>query len=390
MKETTSKAIKCTIESEKTFCRYITANDTGANGAHQAGYYMPKSAWPVFFTEPGVRGSNKDTTISILWQEDFKTESRFIYYGTGTRNEYRLTRFGRGFPFLSDDRVGDLLVICKMSENDYKAFVISGDEEIDEFFNAAGISSTETNKIIPKMEPRTPTEELTNLFDSYIKDLTVDFPGTSEVAHTAEIFYNRVFRISTNKILNNPDNIILSWLSAEYDLFRQLEVYRYTTRISTPFSSVQELIEFANTVLNRRKSRAGKSLEHHLSKIFDIHNIRYCAQCTTEGNSKPDFIFPAIELYRNSTTGSNNIAFLAAKTTCKDRWRQILGEAEKIPVKHLFTLQQGISSNQLEEMERAKVQLVVPKQYISSFPRQYQDKIWTLSKFIDFLTEMVN
>lgn len=390
MNEITSKAIKSTIESEKTFCRYITANDTGANGAHQAGYYMPKSAWPLFFTEPGTKGANKDTNISILWQDDFHTDSRFIYYGIGTRNEYRLTRFGRGFPFLADDRVGDLLVICKMIENEYRAFVISGDDDIEEFYSAFGISSTETNKIIPKMGTKSPTQELANLFDSYINALTVDFPGTSEVAQTAEIFYNRVFSISDTAILSNPDSIILSWLSTEYDLFRQLEVYRYTSRISTPFSSVQELIEFANTVLNRRKSRAGKSLEHHLSKIFDIHKINYCAQCVTESNSKPDFIFPTIELYKQSSTGSDKIAFLAAKTTCKDRWRQILGEAEKIPVKHLFTLQQGISANQLEEMERSKVQLVVPKQYISSFPRPYQDKIWTLSKFIGFLTEMVD
>jgi len=390
MNETTSKAIKCTIESENTFCRYITANDTGVNGAHQAGFYMPKSAWPLFFTEPGTRGSNKDTYISILWQDDFQTESRFIYYGNGTRNEYRLTRFGKDFPFLSDDRVGDLLVICQMIDNEYKAFVISGDDDIEEFYNAFGISSTETNKLIPKMETRSPTEELANLFDSYIKGLRVNFPFTGEVAHTAQSFYNRVFSVTDSAIIENPDDIILSWLSAEYDLFRQIEVNCYSTRLSSPFASVQELVEFANTVLNRRKSRAGKSLEHHLSKIFDIHNIRYCAQCTTEGNSKPDFIFPAIELYRNSLTGSNNIAFLAAKTTCKDRWRQILGEAEKIPVKHLFTLQQGISANQLEEMERSKVRLVVPQKYVKCFPKQYHDKIWSLSKFIAYLRETVN
>jgi hypothetical protein len=30
---------------------------------------------------------------------------------------------------------------------------------------------------------------------------------------------------------------------------------------------------------------------------------------------------------------------LGAKTTCKDRWRQVLTEAIKIPHKHLFTLE---------------------------------------------------
>lgn len=389
MNEIATKAIKCTLESEHTFCRFITANDTGSNGAHQSGYYMPKSVWPLFFSEPGARGSNKDINVSILWQDDFTTQSRFIYYGTGTRNEYRLTRFGRDFPFLSDDCVGDLLIICKMAEHSYKAFVVSGDEEIEEFYNAFGISSTDTNKLIPKLDSKPPTEELASLFENYIKGLNVDFPSTEEVAHTAESYYNKVFSISNSTIVNNPDSILLEWLSAEYDLFRQIEVFRYTPKISTPFPSVQDLIDFANTILNRRKSRAGKSLEHHLSKVFDINNLRYCAQCVTEGNSRPDFIFPAIELYRESLSGSNAIAFLAAKTTCKDRWRQILGEAEKIPVKHLFTLQQGISANQLKEMERSKVQLVVPKKFINSFPKQYQEKIWPLSKFISYLHETI-
>ncbi len=76
--------------------------------------------------------------------------------------------------------------------------------------------------------------------------------------------------------------------------------------------------------------------------------------------------------------------FLGAKTTCKDRWRQIVTEADKIPNKHLFTLQQGISAQQLEEMAAANVTLVVPKPYIKTYPKEKQDSIWTLQKFIAF------
>jgi hypothetical protein len=47
-----------------------------------------------------LKSKNKDEFITINWQDDFETSSRFIYYGVGSRNEYRLTRFGRGFPFL--------------------------------------------------------------------------------------------------------------------------------------------------------------------------------------------------------------------------------------------------------------------------------------------------
>ena len=53
------------------------------------------------------------------------------YYGQKTRNEYRITRFGRDFPFFQDDNVGDLLVIAKFTEEDYKGYVLSTDEDID-------------------------------------------------------------------------------------------------------------------------------------------------------------------------------------------------------------------------------------------------------------------
>ena len=38
----------------------------------------------------------------------------------------------------------------------------------------------------------------------------------------------------------------------------------------------------------------------------------------------------------------------------KDRWRQVLNEADCIETKYLFTLQQGISKNQLREMKHTK------------------------------------
>lgn len=79
--------------------------------------------------------------------------------------------------------------------------------------------------------------------------------------------------------------------------------------------------------------------------------------------------------------------FLGAKTTCKDRWRQILNEANRIPQKHLLTLQQGISPNQLDEMEEEKVTLVVPEAYHNLYPEQYRDRLWSVQKFIQYTNE---
>ena len=45
------------------------------------------------------------------------------------------------------------------------------------------------------------------------------------------------------------------------------------------------------------------------------------------------------------------------KSTCKDRWRQVLTEADRIEKKYLFTLEAAISNNQTDEMQAKNVQL---------------------------------
>ena len=40
------------------------------------------------------------------------------------------------------------------------------------------------------------------------------------------------------------------WVQAEYDIFRRIEENVYQPIYTKPFSSCQELIEFANTILN--------------------------------------------------------------------------------------------------------------------------------------------
>lgn len=378
-----TKAIQAVQETEISFTKYITANDVGATGGHQAGFHIHKNSWKLFFDSPGVKGRNKDKYITIKWQDDFETESRFIYYGVGTRNEYRLTRFGRGFPYLTDDNIGDLLVIARIGEEYYEAYVLQSDEEIEEFLTAINISPTEVNGIIPKQDEQTAENKLLQCFQSFIDTLKVSFPPTVEIATRARFCYNGAYGITSKIIQKNPDKEILCWLDTEFQLFKTLENNRYSERIKKPFTSVEELVEIANTILNRRKSRAGKSLEHHLAEVFSIFDLTFTEQAVTEGNKKPDFLFPNVNAYSDLKFDDKKLTVLAAKTTCKDRWRQVLNEADRIKTKHLFTLQQGISKNQLKEMYKYNVCLVVPKPYLTSFPPEFRDQILTLNTFVN-------
>ena len=61
-------AIQSVQQSKAAWCRFITGNDTGATGSHQAGFYIPKCASSLLFDEPGKKGENKEKTVQIKWQ----------------------------------------------------------------------------------------------------------------------------------------------------------------------------------------------------------------------------------------------------------------------------------------------------------------------------------
>ncbi|MCL2806955.1 MAG: type II restriction endonuclease [Coriobacteriia bacterium] len=381
------KAIKAVSNGKLAYCKFLSANDTGDTGGHQAGIYIAKNALKILFETPGERGQNKDKFVKIKWQDDFETESRFIYYGQGTRNEYRITRFGRGFPFLQTEHTGDLFVFVQLDDENYSGFILSTEDDIEEFLGCFGMSPSDTGSVI-EIADFGIEQQLEASMREFIKALSVDFPETKEMALTAQRIENDVFDHEENA-LYDPDSKLVSWIDTEYTLFRMIEQERYGSTISRGFSSVEEFVVFANSVLNKRKSRAGRSLEHHLSRIFDYNALSYSPQPRTEGNKRPDFIFPSEAAYHTPNYPIEKLVLLAAKTTCKDRWRQVINEADRFKgrEKHLFTLQQGISAQQMDEMHEEGIVLVVPEKYIGTYPKAKREQIWTLRRFVSSTKE---
>jgi len=380
------QAVESCKKSKMCFCKFISANDSGETGGHQSGLYIPKNSIPLLFDKPGQKGELKDRPVQIRWQNDDGriTESRFIYYGQKTRNEYRITRFGKGFELLNKDSTGNLFILAKQDDDFYDGFVFSNDDDIDSFLAAFSMSPVDTNKIIETSNVIKDMKDPERLFDEFIRTLSSGFPSTEDVALKAREIFEKIYsRNNEKESTKNPDEILLEWAHTEYNLFKALENHFYHDYVTKPFEDMDRLISVANVILNRRKSRAGKSLEHHLAQIFRYNKLKFDQHAVTELNQEPDFIFPGIKYYFQDKY-SKKLVFLAAKTTCKDRWRQILSEADRIKIKHLMTLQQGISSNQLKEMEKSNVILVSPAEYIQHFPEPYRSKILSLQKFISF------
>lgn len=137
---------------------------------------------------------------------------------------------------------------------------------------------------------------------------------------------------------------------------------------------------------NRRKSRVGHAFEIYLSDIFTVHGLHFeqggGKGFTTENNSKPDFVFPSFKSYHDSQFPAGRLHMLGAKTTCKDRWRQVLSEANKIQRKHLITLEAAISEKQTLEMQSNNLQLVIPTAIHSTYTLSQAKWILSLDNFI--------
>lgn len=185
---------------------------------------------------------------------------------------------------------------------------------------------------------------------------------------------------------DDPDAVLVAWMDREEVLFRSLERHIIGDRLQKGFADdVDSFISFSLSVQNRRKSRVGAALENHLEAVLKQHEIQHDRTKTTEHKSKPDFLFPGIIEYRNHEFPADRLTVLGVKTTCKDRWRQVLAEAARIENKHLLTLEPGISENQTNEMRSKNLSLVLPKAIHASYSDDQRAWLMNVSSFIDLV-----
>lgn len=187
---------------------------------------------------------------------------------------------------------------------------------------------------------------------------------------------------------NTIDEAVIKWWDTEEAMFRQLEGELINSKLAAGFNGADDFLDFSQTIRQRRNSRAGNALENHLAQLFIEKGIRHSWEAVTENKKKPDFLFPSIEDYHNPDFPAARLTMLGVKTTCKDRWRQVLSEADRIQEKHLFTLQPKISSSQTQEMIDSRLQLVIPKSIHSTYTSEQREWLWDLEKFTNHISEL--
>jgi hypothetical protein len=228
-----------------------------------------------------------------------------------------------------------------------------------------------------------PQEPEVDVLDPLLEKFGAKFPKTREFSAFARLSIPEV------SALDDPDAALFAWMEREELLFRRLERHIVADRIGAGFAGngsgadVDGFLSFSLSVQQRRKSRVGHALENHLEALFSAHGVRYARGAETENRNKPDFLFPGQAEYRDPAFAAGQLTILGAKSTCKDRWRQVLSEAQRIPGKHLLTLEPGISENQTDEMQAKQLQLVLPTRLHATY--RDRQRLWLFS-VQDFLT----
>lgn len=188
--------------------------------------------------------------------------------------------------------------------------------------------------------------------------------------------------------LADPDQALLTWMDIEERLFMTYERHIVGERLRQGFvvdgiADVDGFVRYSLGVQNRRKSRAGYALGHHVEALLEAHSIPHKREATTEKRNGPDFLFPDEARYHDTHWSADRLLMLGVKTSCKDRWRQVLAEADRIERKHLLTLEPGISPTQTDEMRKEKLQLVLPRPLHGSYRPAQQAEIAGVAEFLE-------
>jgi hypothetical protein len=378
----------------------LTAVDLPHLGSHQHEINGVAALREFFGSSEGAGGT-------ITWirfaddQEPIPVAGEFTFYDARARSVDRTGRsewrfYYTGAPLLGSNP-GDLLVVARAKPGDVFALVFehgSGWERAAlELFpvieasgqlalaSAASLAATELDlvrrTILDQLEIdfAVPEPDLEGLV---VEQFGCAFPTTKEMSAFA--------RSHVPAEGASADDALWAWLDIEERLFRALERTIVGERLERGFESVDDFLSYSLSVQNRRKSRMGHALENHLAAVFDREGVRYAAQVVTEGNRTADFVFPGAAEYRDAEFPVARLTVLAAKSTCKDRWPQVLADADRVPVKHLCTLDAALSGLQLRDMTSKRIVPVMPARVRAGYANvPAAESIHDVSEFVELV-----
>lgn len=365
----------------------------------------------VFRAFVGTPEERETIAVTYLWMDDeqnapMKLELTGTWYNSRKGKSHRSAEYRLYYPAAAEGvvhraKAGDTLFLCMTAERRVLAILCPAGSSIEQKLLWLFGLTLDANFSLNQRDILKDGDRGLDLAARYVLDelgieaeepepVAVDrmvakfgavFPGTA--------IFSEFARRSLKSVdpLADPDAALVAWMEQEEALFRHMERLVVEQRLRTGFiangvADVDGFLSFSLSVQNRRKSRAGYAFAHHVEAVLKAWKIPYKREATTEKRNAADFLMPGEAEYADPTYPSKQLCMLAVKTTCKDRWRQVLSEADRIPIKHLLTLEPAISRAQTAEMQTQRLQLVLPRSLHETYHSEQRSWLVDVQGFI--------
>lgn len=409
-------------KSTQLFIKKLSRNDCvwadGAEFGHQNGVYIPREIRETEFFPP-LRNINLDrphifeTPFCTFWPDtgEFKKSNLKHYSNKGSEMHFT------GVPkeYFTELTPASMLlggVLRKPHGESHHWFMV-----IDSASDEAEILETifdlnadfHFGLFAPKNISNTPHDESEQLIQELSESLkagTLDafiasvaqLPPSTVLAAKAQQEYltqHGLQKLDPYEIENPGDAIMKISRDIEYKLYkraelrhRAAEVVRIITAKNTDLVSavVRGFPELDATFLSasqHRKSRAGRSFEQHISQLLTDGRISFDEQAVT-GGRRPDFVLPNLQTLNDAARSFNDALILSAKTTLRERWKQIAMEKFNCSL-FLATVDDRVSADAIHDMQRQEICLVVPESLKNAKETCYKNKenVITFRTFFD-------
>lgn len=285
------------------YIKRLSGNDTLANGSHQAGPYVPKDVLFKIFpslNNPEINNPDKYFNLCIDSHADAR-QVRVVRYNNryegGTRDEARMTNFGGGQSALLDpESTGAIAVFIFCLDTtggceECRVWVCSHETEED-------LLEQRVRAVEPGKWKLWSIDERDSLFresrtakSCWLEPNEIPVRWMNQFP-TGEEIVTKTMQLRPSHGLE-VDKLLLARRDCEFELFRSVEEAVHLPTVQQGFSSMDDFLLKAQSILQSRKCRSGHSLELHTRAIFIGENLQegtdFAWQPESELGKKPDF-----------------------------------------------------------------------------------------------------
>lgn len=410
-------------ESDQLLVKKLSRNDTSwadDSGKHQAGFYIPTALRESGFFPP-LEATNRAkphiffAELKVLWPQTGESTLSNMRHYSNKGSETHVTRLPKALfqgltpaSLLLSGRFSRPVAGCEWwivildsagEESELLETVLDipvdfhhGIFAAQDFKSAQRADQDELEQLIEQFREAIRTGSLADLAARYA---TIPDPATIARQAREQWLMEEGFASFDPWSIAEPGNAIMKISrEIEYRIYRGHELRRRASELLSILSGSSDL---ASTVVRnypqidavllsasqQRKTRAGRSFEHHIAAALQAGDILFQEQAVT-GGRRPDFVMPDLRTLTSKKRKHLDALVLAAKTTLRERWKQVSSERLNCDV-YLATVDDRVARASIQEMASIGIQLVVPESLKVSSEAYYKDEpnVLTFREFFD-------